>query len=155
LPGESAAGSAEADEGIGIGATARAVGADPSGGRIDLGEAELATPEAALAYFGLLPADIERRARVDLAKESSTRRLAALLLRSVDKDAAEWLDSRRANLIRKEQTSCKDTMACLRGRNLQRADEEASARVATREEDRERERLALEIKLAKSKDAAA
>ena len=107
---------------------------------------------------GFLPPALERRARQDLAKAASGRRLAALsdaaaLLRGVDNDAADTLVTRMLNLERTLRLT-KPSQIWLRARALQRKDEDTVARAAVEAADLERERLKLALKRAKADEIA-
>jgi len=124
----------------------------------------LAAPEHVvadeLAVLGLLPEGLEERARADLAKEVATRRLAALSdaaasLRGIDDGAVRMLENRLAGLQRKQQGLGREEQVWLRARVMMRKDDEAAARAAAAEEDRERDRLAAELKVAKAVAAVA
>lgn len=115
---------------------------------------------AATAPLGLLPGELEARARADLSKDVSAARLVALSdaaasLRGIDDGAAELLENRLYTLQRKQKDLSRASAIWLRGRALQRKDEEAAARAAAAAEDRERDRLAVELRVAKAQEAAA
>jgi len=104
----------------------------------------------------LLPQDLEERARADLAKDAPGERMLALaksieLLRDKDDRASEWLQARLANLQRKSDRVTDETALWLRSKRLERRDQDVAARAAAAAEDRESDRLAAELKLAKAK----
>ena len=131
--------------------------AAPSKEEVALAPGAAAAEPAAL---GLLLAGVEARARADLAKDVSAARLLALSdaaasLRPHDPGAAEILENRLANLQRKSKDLSAEARVWLRGRALQRQDEEAAARAAAAAEDRESDRLVVELKVARAQEVAA